>query len=116
MIALVSVRNADAPADARHRYGHEKLEDVAAGAQALLLLVGATFIGYEAIRRLINGGTVSRIGVGIVVAAVAKWAVNLVVSTYLSRVGRATGLEPHCTPTEPISAPTRWCRSASSCR
>jgi cation diffusion facilitator family transporter len=90
LIAWASVRKADAPADASHRYGHEKLEDLAAGAQALLLLVGAIFIAVEAIRRLINGGQVVSIGVGIAVAGVAA-AVNLVVSTYLERTGRATG-------------------------
>jgi cation diffusion facilitator family transporter len=89
LIAWASVRKADEPADASHRYGHEKLEDLAAGAQALLLLFGAAFIAVEAIRRLINGGTVDRIGVGIAVAAVAA-AVNLVVSTYLERASRAT--------------------------
>ena len=56
VIALASVRKADEPADASHRYGHEKLEDLSAGAQALLLIVGAAFIAIEAIRRLINGG------------------------------------------------------------
>jgi cation diffusion facilitator family transporter len=50
VIAWASVRKADAPADASHRYGHEKLEDLAAGAQALLLLLGAAFIAVEAIR------------------------------------------------------------------
>jgi cation diffusion facilitator family transporter len=90
VIAFASVRKADEPADATHRYGHEKLEDLAASAQALLLLLGAAFIAYEAIRRLIRGGDVSSVDVGIAVAAVAG-AVNLVVSTYLSRVGRATG-------------------------
>lgn len=90
LIAWASVRKADAPADASHRYGHEKLEDLAAGAQALLLLVGALFIAVEAIRRLINGGVVGSIGVGIAVTGVAA-AVNLIVSTYLERTGRATG-------------------------
>ena len=90
LIAWASVRKADAPADASHRYGHEKLEDLAAGAQALLLLIGAVFIAFEAIRRLVNGGHVGTIGVGIGVAAAAA-AVNLVVSTYLERTGRETG-------------------------
>ncbi|MFZ1997012.1 MAG: cation diffusion facilitator family transporter [Solirubrobacteraceae bacterium] len=90
LIAWASVRKADAPADASHRYGHEKLEDLAAGAQALLLLFGAVFIAVEAIRRLINGGHVASVGVGIGVAAAAA-AVNLVVSTYLERSGRTTG-------------------------
>jgi cation diffusion facilitator family transporter len=90
VIALASVRKADEPADYSHRYGHEKLEDLAAGAQALLLLVGAAFIAIEAIRRLINGGRLDSIGVGIAVAGVAA-VVNLFVSTYLSRAGRASG-------------------------
>jgi cation diffusion facilitator family transporter len=90
LIAWASVRKADAPADATHRYGHQKLEDLAAGAQALLLLVGAVFIGVEAVRRLINGGRVQSLGVGIGVAALAA-AVNLVVSAYLERTGKATG-------------------------
>ena len=89
LIAWASVRKADEPADASHRYGHEKLEDLAAGAQALLLLFGAAFIAVEAIRRLINGGQLGRIGVGIAVAGAAA-AVNLVISTYLERAARAT--------------------------
>jgi cation diffusion facilitator family transporter len=90
VIAFASVRKADQPADASHRFGHEKLEDLAAGAQALLLLLGAGFIAFEAVRRLIDGGQVNSIGVGIGVVAVAA-AINLVVSTYLARAGRATG-------------------------
>jgi cation diffusion facilitator family transporter len=90
VIALASVRKADEPADYSHRYGHEKLEDLAAGAQALLLLVGASFIAIEAIRRLINGGRLDSIGVGIAVAGIAA-VVNLIVSSYLSRAGRASG-------------------------
>ena len=43
-MALASVRKADEPADASHRYGHEKLEDLSASAQAVLLLLGAAFI------------------------------------------------------------------------
>jgi cation diffusion facilitator family transporter len=90
LIAWASVRKADLPADASHRYGHEKLEDLAAGAQALLLLVGAVFIAVEAIRRLINGGELSSVGVGIAVAGAAA-VVNLIVSGYLERTGRTTG-------------------------
>jgi cation diffusion facilitator family transporter len=90
LIAWASVRKADVPADASHRYGHEKLEDLAAGAQALLLLLGAAFVAVEAIRALVRGDHLGSIGVGIAVAAAAA-AVNVVVSTYLERAGRATG-------------------------
>jgi cation diffusion facilitator family transporter len=89
-VALASVRKADEPADASHRYGHQKLEDLAAGGQAVLLLVGAAFVAFEAIRRLVNGGTVTSLGVGIAVVAVAA-VTNLLVSSYLARAGRVTG-------------------------
>ncbi|MGI8412622.1 MAG: cation diffusion facilitator family transporter [Solirubrobacteraceae bacterium] len=90
VIAWVSVRKADEPADPTHRYGHEKLEDLAAGAQALLLILGAVVIAYEAIRRLISGGSIGSVGFGIGVAGAAA-AINVVVSTYLTRTGRVTG-------------------------
>jgi cation diffusion facilitator family transporter len=90
LIAWASVRKADVPADASHRYGHEKLEDLAAGAQALLLLIGAVVIAVEAVRRLINGGRLDSIGIGIAVAGVAA-AINFVVSAYLERTGERTG-------------------------
>ena len=90
LIAWASVRKADEPADASHRYGHEKLEDLAAGAQALLLLFGAAFIAVEAIRALIDGEHLDKIGVGIAVAGTAA-VVNLFVSRYLERTGRTTG-------------------------
>jgi cation diffusion facilitator family transporter len=90
VIAFASVRKADAPPDADHRFGHEKVEDLSAGAQALLLLIGAAFIAYEAIRRLVDGGRVGHVGLGLAVAGAAT-VINLVVCTYLARAGRATG-------------------------
>lgn len=90
LIAFASVRKADEPADPTHRYGHQKLEDLAASSQALLLLMGAAFIGFEAVRRLIQGGRVSSVGAGIAVAGVAA-VVNLLISRYVRRTGRETG-------------------------
>jgi cation diffusion facilitator family transporter len=55
----------------------------------MLILVGSGVIAFEAIRRLINGGHVQRLGFGIVVIAVSI-VVNLVVSTYLVRHARKT--------------------------
>jgi cation diffusion facilitator family transporter len=39
VIAFFSVRQAETPADASHRYGHEKFENVAAAAEGVLILV-----------------------------------------------------------------------------
>ena len=90
LIAFASVRKADQPADPTHRFGHEKFEDLAALGQAVLLLVGACFVGFEAIRRLIEGGAVSSPGFAMVVAAVAGVA-NLAVSHHIARTGRTVG-------------------------
>ena len=87
VITFFSVRKADEPADATHQYGHEKLEDLSAGIEAVLLLVGAAVIALQAIRRLVEGGHVDTLGVGIGVVAVAATA-NLLVGGYLTRAAR----------------------------
>jgi cation diffusion facilitator family transporter len=84
VVAFVSVRKADEPADAEHPYGHEKVESLAATIEGLLILVGAGVIVYEATRRLVDGAEVESLGVGIAVMGFSVLA-NLVVSTVLSR-------------------------------
>jgi cation diffusion facilitator family transporter len=87
VVSLLSVRKAEEPADSTHRYGHEGVEDLAAGAQAILLIAGAAFVIFESVHRLIVGGSVDSAGVGMVVVGVAA-AINIVVSTRLRRTGR----------------------------
>ena len=58
VIAYVSVRAADAPADEDHPYGHEKVESLAAAIEGMLILVGAGIIVFEATRRLVIGAEV----------------------------------------------------------
>ena len=41
IVALFSVRAADVPADESHPYGHEKIEDMAAAIEGVLILVGS---------------------------------------------------------------------------
>jgi cation diffusion facilitator family transporter len=90
VIAFVSVRKADEPADAEHPYGHEKVESLAATIEGMLILVGAGIIIYEASHRLAVGSSVESLGVGIAVMGFSIVA-NLVVSTVLYR--RAKALE-----------------------
>jgi cation diffusion facilitator family transporter len=82
VIAFFSVRAADEPADREHPYGHEKLENVAAGIEGMLILVGAGIIIYEATRRLINHSEVESLGIGIGVIAFSA-AANFGVSAFL---------------------------------
>ena len=87
VIALVSVRKADEPADADHPYGHQRIENLAAVIEGMLILVGAGVIVYEATRRLASGSDVHTLGVGIAVIGFSLVA-NVVVSTILYRRAR----------------------------
>ena len=62
VVAFVSVRKADEPADAEHPYGHEKVESLAATIEGMLILVGAGIIVYEATHRLVVGARSRRSG------------------------------------------------------
>lgn len=88
-VAYVSIRKADVPADADHRYGHEKIENMGAAGEGVLILVGSAIIAYEAIQHLVQGSTVHQVGLGIVVVA-CSMVVNLVVSGTLDRRARTT--------------------------
>jgi cation diffusion facilitator family transporter len=90
VIALISVRKADEPPDREHPYGHEKVENLAAAIEGMLILVGAAVIVYEATHRLVVGASVEHLGVGIAVVAASAIA-NLAVSAYLGRRARQHG-------------------------
>jgi cation diffusion facilitator family transporter len=90
IVAFFSVRKADEPADDSHRYGHEKIENLAAAIEGILILVGSAAIAFEAIRHLINHGRVQTVGVGIAVIGVSL-AANVIVSVRLTRAARRTG-------------------------
>lgn len=87
VIALVSVRKADVPADRDHPYGHARIENLAAAIEGMLILLGAGIIVYEATRRLAAGAEVERLGVGMAVVGFSIVA-NLAVSTLLYRRAR----------------------------
>ncbi len=89
MVAFFSVRKAGEPADESHRYGHEKLENLAAAIEGMLILIGSAAIAFQAIRHLAGGGHVQRLGLGIAVVAFSLVA-NLIVSTVIARNARAT--------------------------
>jgi cation diffusion facilitator family transporter len=87
VIAFISVRKADEPADEEHPYGHEKVENLAATIEGILILVGAAIIVYEATHRLVAGSEVESLGIGIGVMGLSVIA-NLFVSSVLYRQAR----------------------------
>jgi cation diffusion facilitator family transporter len=88
IIAFVSVRAASEPADADHPYGHERVENLAAVIEGMLIVIGAGIIIFEATNRLVDPpGEIDALAVGIAVAAFSTLA-NVVVSTFLFRRAR----------------------------
>lgn len=87
VIANVSVRESSKPPDLKHPYGHDKYENVAAVAEALLIFLAAGLIVYESGKRLFESVEVEMLEVGIAVMALSA-VINLVVSDKLYKVGR----------------------------
>jgi len=90
VVAFFSVREADKPADLQHPYGHEKLENLAAVIEGMLILVGAAIVAYESVRRLASGAEVRNLGFGIAIIALTV-VVNFAVSAFLGRRAQQTG-------------------------
>jgi cation diffusion facilitator family transporter len=89
IVALVSVRQADEPPDEDHPYGHEKVENLSAAIEGMLIVVAAGVIIFEATRRLVVGSHVELPGIGIAVVAFSALA-NAALSQHLYRRARKT--------------------------
>lgn len=90
VITFLTVGFSAKPADREHPFGHGKVEDIAAGIQAVLLLSAAAAIIYSAIRRIILGEVIQLAEAGIGVMLVSM-VVSIVLSRHLLKVARATG-------------------------
>ena len=89
IVGYTAIRIASKPPDERHPYGHGKAENIAGVVIAAMIFIGAIAIAYQAIVRLIAGGAVALVPLGIYVTAAAI-AINLLVSWYALRIARAT--------------------------
>jgi len=89
IIGYIGIRIAGKPPDERHPFGHGKAENIAGVVIAGLIFIAAGTIAYQAVERLITGGAVELVTIGIYVTAAAI-AINGIVSWYSLRVARAT--------------------------
>ncbi|MFC2019551.1 cation diffusion facilitator family transporter [Chloroflexota bacterium] len=89
IITFFALNIAARPADEDHRFGHGKVENIAAIAQAVLIFTAAILIIYSAVRRIITGTTIELTEAGIGVMAVSI-IVSFFLSRHLHRVSRAT--------------------------
>jgi cation diffusion facilitator family transporter len=90
IIAFISVRVSDRPADDRHPYGHWKIENISGVAEALLIFAAAIWIIFEAVHKLIKPTEIETIGLGFAVMCISAIA-NSGVSWYLYKVAKSTG-------------------------
>jgi cation diffusion facilitator family transporter len=89
LIAWWAVRASSAPADDEHPFGHGKFENLSGVIEALLILVAAIWIVVEAAKKLVHPTPLEGTMLGIGIMAVSA-IVNIFVSNWLMRVGRAT--------------------------
>ena len=89
IIAFLSVRMSDKPADAGHPFGHGKIEGISSFVEALLILAASGVIFYEAVMRIRTGTGIefAEVGIGVMLVSIL---VNILVSRRLYKVSRIT--------------------------
>ncbi|MGA2159571.1 MAG: cation diffusion facilitator family transporter [Dehalococcoidia bacterium] len=88
-IALFAVRASAKRPDEEHPFGHGKIEDISALAEALLILAAAVWIIYQSIQKLLHPQSLQVLSWGIVVMLFSAVA-NIVISHLLFKVGKKT--------------------------
>ena len=85
-VALVALKAATKPGDARHHLGLSKAEYFSALVEGLMILLAAGLIMFTAIPRLLDPQPLEDLGIGLTISALAS-ALNLAVATILMRAG-----------------------------
>lgn len=88
-IAYYAVKKSSKPPDENHAYGHGKIENLSAAIEAVLIIVAALWIVYEAIDKLRNPHQPEMLIWGIAVM-ILSIIVNYIVSSRLMKVAKAT--------------------------
>ncbi len=87
LMTYLAVRISARPADLDHRYGHEKVEDLSAGIEGMLILATVISIVYVSIKKFIYPEPLHHLGTGIVLGG-ASALVNFLTATVMLRVAR----------------------------
>lgn len=86
-LALVMMRQATAPADREHPYGHGKLEYFSAAFEGSLIFFAALVIFVESYKVLIAGSQVRDLDLGMIMMVIAG-VLNLGIGSYVLRIGQ----------------------------
>ncbi len=89
LVTFFAIIIANRPADETHPFGHGKVENIAAVAQAVLIFSAGGLIIYAAVRRIIVGVTIelTEAGIGVMLVSII---VSVFLSRHLLKVSRAT--------------------------
>jgi cation diffusion facilitator family transporter len=91
VLALLGLRWSAAPADARHPYGRQKIEILAALGIGVLILVGLVEFASAAVRALLVGRQTPHVGWGGFAIVLGTMAINWFVARYEHRRGHELG-------------------------
>jgi len=92
IVDFISVKKSSEPPDSAHSFGHGKYESLSGIIEAILILVAAVLIVYEAAMRLLYGGgelNEGLLGAGILVMFISS-AANWLVSSRMLKVAKET--------------------------
>jgi len=89
VIAFLSVRKSDEPADREHPYGHGKFENISGAVEAVLIFIAAAWIIMEAVKRFMHPHPMEAAGWGVGVMLLSC-LVNIAVSHRLFIIGERT--------------------------
>lgn len=90
IMMLASVRMAMMPADADHKYGHQRAENISSLVEGILIVIAALLIILASLGRLLEPREFTSIGLAIVVSLIAT-ALNGGMSMLLLRSSRQNG-------------------------
>ena len=89
VIAMFCVKTSNVPADDRHPFGHGKIENISGFVEALLIFIGAFWILFEALQKLLSSQVIKNAGWGVMVMLFSS-VVNYMVSRKLFETGKET--------------------------
>ncbi|MBP2640408.1 MAG: cation diffusion facilitator family transporter [Firmicutes bacterium] len=90
LVAFYAVRKSGKPPDNNHDYGHGKIENLSGAIEAVLIIIAALWIVYEAIQKISAAEKPEYLEYGIIVMLISI-AVNYWVSEKLFSVAKETG-------------------------
>lgn len=79
IFSFFAIRYALQPADEEHRFGHGKAESLAALAQSAFIAGSSMLLVFHSIQQLLHGGSIPKIGDGIVVSVIAIFITSILI-------------------------------------